>query len=117
SAARPVAGSDRETEPERLEDEQDVGEEDRGVDAEDLDGLTRHLCRGLGRLAEIEERGARADRPILREIAPGLSHEPYRRERCRLATAREQEGSGGRVHARIPSVLAPAPQLARLRVT
>ena len=70
----------RELEPdaERLDDQQDVGEEDRRVDAEALDGLERDLGGRLGVVAELEEAVALAQRAVLGHVAPGLTHEPDR---------------------------------------
>src|SRR4030095_1456779 len=76
---------------ERLEDEQDVGEDDRGVDPELLDGHHRHLGGGIGRLAELEEPELLADGAILRLVASRLPHEPHRRVRRDLAATRGEE--------------------------
>ena len=68
----------RELEPdaERLDDQQDVGEEDRRVDAQPRDGLERDLGRRLGVASELEEPVPLAHRAVFRQVAPGLPHEP-----------------------------------------
>ena len=60
---RPLAAGELEADAERLEHEQDVGEEDRGVHAEPLHRLERHLGRGrAGSCRARGTRGARAAR-------------------------------------------------------
>ena len=44
---RAVAGGELEVEPHRFEDRQQVGEDDRGVDAEAVDGGAHHLAAEL----------------------------------------------------------------------
>ena len=58
---------------------QDVGEQDRGVDADEVDRLQRDLDGELGRPAHLEEAVLLADRAVLGEVATGLSHHPDRR--------------------------------------
>src|SRR5262249_59547396 len=67
-------------------------EEDGSVDAELLDRGDRHLGRGVGRLAQLEEAELLADGAILGLVAAGLPHEPDRRVRRGLASARGEEG-------------------------
>ena len=74
--------------PSGSSDEQDVGEEDRGIHAELVDGLKRHLGRRRGVLAQLEEPVARAQRAVFRHVAAGLSHEPHGSERSGEAAAR-----------------------------
>src|SRR5881397_886032 len=62
---RPFALDELEPDAEWLEDEQDIREENGGVHAEPLDGLERHLGRGLRILAQLEEAVARAHRAVL----------------------------------------------------
>src|SRR5581483_5500611 len=64
---------------------QDVGEDDRGIEAEAPDRLQGDLDGELRGEAEIEE-AARfgADLAIFRQIAPGLAHHPERRRRLPL---------------------------------
>ena len=66
-----------EPKPHRPGDGQDVGEEDGGVEREPAQRLQGDLAGELRRAAQREEAaGARPRRPVLREIAPGLAHEP-----------------------------------------
>ncbi len=60
----------------RLQRQQDVGEEDGGVDAQDVDRLDGHLGGELGGLAEGEEVHLLADGAVFGEIAAGLAHQP-----------------------------------------
>ena len=80
--------------PSGSSDEQDVGEEDRRVDAEALDRLQRDLGRRVRVLAELEEAEARAHRAVLRHVAARLPHEPDRRVRRGLAETRVEEAAG-----------------------
>src|SRR5262249_20543446 len=91
---RAVARGELEPDAHRLEHEQDVGEEDRGVDAELPDGVDRHLGRGIGRLTQLEKAELLADGAILRLVAAGLPHQPDGRVRRGLAPARGEEGRG-----------------------
>jgi hypothetical protein len=61
---------------ERLDDEQDVGEEDRRVDAKPRDGLQRDFGGRPRRLAQLQESMTRAQRTILRQVSPGLTPRP-----------------------------------------
>ena len=88
---RPVAPGELEADAEGLEHEQDVGEEDRGIDAEPVHRLERHLGGGLGILAELEEAAAGPDGAVLGHVAPGLAHEPHGGERGRGAPASLEE--------------------------
>ena len=88
---RPLALGELEPHAERLDDQQDIGEEDRRVDAEPLDRLQRDLGRRLRRLGELEERVTRAQRAVLRQVASGLAHEPHRGEGRRPAARGEQQ--------------------------
>ena len=96
---RPFALDELEPDAEWLEDEQDIREENGGVHAEPLDGLERHLGRGLRILAQLEEAVARAHRAVLGHVASGLAHEPNGRDRCRLpATGEEKRRCDGVRH-------------------
>src|SRR5262249_38792609 len=98
------AASELEADAERLENEQDVGEEDGRVHAELVDGLERHFGCRRRILAELEEPMTRAHRAVFGHVAAGLSHEPHGRERSREATARLEERRGGGGAHRAPSV-------------
>ncbi len=77
---------------ERIRDRQDVGEDDRGVEAEAADRLERRLDRHLRRIAEMQEAlRLLPDLPVLRQIAAGLAHEPDRRDGLDLARERPGE--------------------------
>ncbi len=72
--------------PQWLDDEKNVGKEDRGVDSQLLHGLERDLGGELRVLAELQEAMASAEGPISRHVSPGLPHEPDRRVRSRLVS-------------------------------
>ena len=88
---RPVTAGELEPDPERLEHQQDVGEQDGSVDTQPVDRLEGDLARGLRRFAQVEERVSRAQGAVLGHVAPGLAHEPHRRERGGLAAAGPEE--------------------------
>ena len=65
---------------------QDVGEQDRRIEAEAPDRLQRHLGCQHRVVAKVQERARRRPGPaIFRQIAPGLAHEPDRRALQRFA--------------------------------
>jgi hypothetical protein len=65
-----------------MRNDQDVREQDRGIEAEPPDWLQRDVDGELGREAEIEEaRNLGPHRAIFRQIAAGLPHQPDRRNR------------------------------------
>ena len=77
---------------ERIGNDEDVREQDRGVEAEAADRLERHLDRLVRIVAELEERaGPGTDRPIFRKVAAGLPHQPERRRPYRFTAKRLQE--------------------------
>ena len=96
---RPVAGREHQLGAHGFERQQDVGEQDGGVHAHQVDRLDGHLGRQLRGLAEGEEVHVLPHRPVLRQIAPGLAHHPHRPPLGRLAPAGAQEqvvhGQGG----------------------
>ena len=98
---RAVAGGEDQLRAHRLERQQDVGEEDCRVHAEDVHRLHCDLGRQLRRLAQGQEVRPRPHRAVLRQVAPGLAHDPDRRPLGRLAAAgAEEEGSiAGRITA------------------
>ena len=71
--------------------DEDVAEDDRGVHAEDVHRLQRHLDGQLGRAHHREEVGALAHRAVLGQIAAGLAHHPHGRPLDRLAPAGAEE--------------------------
>ena len=60
-----------------LRDDQDVAEDDGGVDPEPVHRLERHLDGQLGRPDHGEEVGALPHRAVLGEVAAGLAHHPH----------------------------------------
>ena len=104
---RPLALGELERRTHRLERQQDVREEDGGVDPE-AHRLQRHLHGELRRLAQLEQRVLLAHLPVLGHVAPGLAHEPYGRALDGLAPARAQEAV---VHADETSSGRAAPPL------
>ena len=94
---RPFAVGELEVEPHRLEDREEVAEDDRRIDAEPCDGRDHHLGGEPRRLAQFEEADLVADGPVFGEVAAGLPHQPDGGPFHRLHAARpEQErGSGG----------------------
>ena len=90
---------------ERFERQQDVREDDRGVEREAAQRLQRDLDRQLRRLAQREEVDLLTQRAVLRQVAAGLAHDPQRRAIDRLAPARPEEAI---VHERASAKAAPA---------
>ena len=75
--------------------DENVGEDDRGIEIEAADRLQCDFGGELRREAEIEEAaGFGADFTILRQIAAGLAHHPDRRHRLPLAGEHVEEGFG-----------------------
>ena len=80
----------------RLERQQQVGEDDGGVDIELLGGGDGDLGGKLGLLADFEQGVMFADRLVLSHIAARLAQKPDRRTIDRAAQAGTDEaGSGG----------------------
>src|SRR5690606_1292758 len=95
---RPLALAELHLASERVRHDEDVGEQDRGVHAEPRDRLQGHLRCERGGVAETEKRPrARPHRPIFRQIAAGLAHQPERRTFSDLATQRTQKQAIGHV--------------------
>ena len=92
----PTPGTMSRSTPIGLERHDDVGEEDRRVDAVAADRLQRDLGDEVGVGAGVEHRGALAQRAVLRQRPAGLAHEPDRRVRHRLAAAGAHEGGVAR---------------------
>ncbi len=90
---------------ERVGDDENIREDDRGVEVEAADRLQRHFGGEFGREAQIEEAaGFGADFPVFRQIATGLPHHPDRRHRLAAAGKDLNEGFDGRgvCQARFP---------------
>ena len=81
SRSRPMPGND----------DEDVGEQDGRVDADEVDRLHRDLDGELGRAAHLEEAVLLADGAVLGHVAAGLAHHPHRRALGRLAAGGTQE--------------------------
>src|SRR5258705_296336 len=73
---RPFSSLKTQAQPQRLEGQQDVGEYDRGIDAETRDGLQRDLGGELGIMAQIEDGMALPELAVLRHVPTRLPHEP-----------------------------------------
>src|SRR2546428_113011 len=86
-----VAARELEPHAHRLEHEEDVGEDDRRIDAEAECGGHGYLRRRVGRLAERQEAEALAYGAVLGHVAARLPHEPDGRMGHRLAAARRPE--------------------------
>src|SRR5690606_25377050 len=99
--ARPFAWPEAELHAHGLGHDEDVGEDDGGVEAEAPDGLQRHLARELWRLAEAEEVRLRPHRAVLGQVAPGLPHDPDGRTRNRLTAKGLQKERRSVVDARV----------------
>ena len=65
-----------ETDAEGVERHEQIGEQDRRIDAQAPNRLKRDLRRELGRSADVEERVPLADFLVLRHVATRLAHEP-----------------------------------------
>ena len=79
---RPVAVDERDALAQRIGHHQDVGEQDRRVEAVAPDRLQRHFCGKGWIVAEVEKApGLRPHRPVFRQVAAGLPHQPDRRWR------------------------------------
>jgi hypothetical protein len=87
----PHPGRDLEFDPHRLEGHDDVGEEDRGVDAQAANRLERRLRSELRGPADLQDVVRRAQLPVLGQAATRLSHEPDGRGVDGLAAARVQK--------------------------
>ena len=78
-----------------FEGQQQVGEDDRGVDIELLGGGDGDLGGELGLLADFEQGVVLADGLILRHIAARLAQKPHRRAVDRTAQAGAHEAAAG----------------------
>ena len=91
--ARPLALDEAHVLAERVRDHEDVGEQDRGVEAEAPDRLQRHLGGEVRVVAEVEEGAGLwpGPRPVFRQVAPGLAHHPGGGRAERLARENPQD--------------------------
>jgi hypothetical protein len=123
--ARSLASLERQTEPQGLKRQQNVGEEDCGVDAQTRDGLQRYFSGELGVVAQLEDGVLLAQGPVLGHVAPRLPHEPDRRYVGPFPAARLQETAvsrqpslarlGGSDEDRVPFELHPMVTTGRAR--
>ena len=84
-------GSAVEGESHRRQRQEQVGEDDGGVEGDSPDGLKRDFRGQLGVTAELEKGMPGTQRPVLRHVTAGLTHEPDRRLVDWLTPARTQE--------------------------
>jgi hypothetical protein len=83
---RSLAGREGQILAQRIGNYQDVGEQDRAVEAEAADRLERDFGRGVAVVNEREEPAfVRPQLAIFREITAGLTHQPHRRRPDPLA--------------------------------
>ena len=85
---RPLSRGETQAETQRLEGQEDIGEDDRGIDAQTMDGLQRDLGRELGIMTEIEDGMALPELAVLRHVPTRLPHEPDWSDVGALPTAR-----------------------------
>ena len=77
SSRGPSPTSNRTDAAERVGDDQNIREDDGGVEVEAADRLQRHLGGIIRREAQIEKAaGLGAQFTVFRQIAPGLPHHP-----------------------------------------
>ena len=93
---RAFAGDKLEVDPHGRKGEQQVGEDDGGIDAEALGGGNRHLRGNLRGTADVEQAMVLADSHVLRHIATGLTEEPDRRAVDGTTQAGTDETARGR---------------------
>ena len=84
---RAFALDEIERDAERLERQEQIREEDGGVDLDAVDRLQRHLGGQLRLAADVEQGVPLADRAVLGHVASRLAHEPDRRAVDGLAPA------------------------------
>src|SRR5207253_2526218 len=75
----------------RLDDEQDIGEEDGGVRPDPFRRRNGYFRDQLRVLTQLEERYPLAQIAVFLHVAPRLPHQPDRRERYRLPPAGAHE--------------------------
>ncbi len=94
----PTPGDDLETDADGRDGHDDVGEEDRGVDAVTPHRLQRDLGGELGIADRLEDAGRPAQPSVLGQRPARLAHEPHRHLLDGLAPAGPQEGRVGERH-------------------
>ena len=94
---RAFAGLEAHRSAERVGNDENVREDDRGVEVEAADRLQRHFGGEFRREAQIEKAaGLGADFAVFRQIAAGLPHHPERRHRLAAAGKHLKKGFDGR---------------------
>src|SRR2546425_1074335 len=88
---RTVAFGELQANAHGLDDQQNIGKENRGVHAEPFHRSDRHLGGQIWTFTESEERHLLAERTVLGHVTPGLAHQPHGRVRRGFATAGLQE--------------------------
>ena len=91
------AGGEMKGQPHDFKRQQQVREDNGGINAQEFRRGDGHLCRQRGLLAYFQKGMLLAHGPVLGHIAPGLPHKPYRSafHRLRFAGAHEK-AIGGR---------------------
>ena len=84
---RPLALIEREREAHRLERQENVRKDDRGIEGEALNGLKGDLGSQLWRLADVQDGMFEPDAPVLFHVPTCLAHKPDRCAIRRLSTA------------------------------
>ena len=85
---RPSPRGKGQVKPHRLEDQQQVGEDDRRIHAQPLDRRQHDLGAEVGPFAQLQKAHAAAHGAILGQVTARLPHQPNRRPRNRLAPGR-----------------------------
>ena len=85
---RSLARHEVDLDPHRHQRQQDISENDRGVQVEPLERLERDAGGQLGLGADVEEAMLLANLPVLGQVSPGLTHQPHRRAVDLLPAAR-----------------------------
>ena len=85
---RPFTFDEIEIEPHGREGQQQIGEQDCGVDLDGIDRLQRDRDSQFRLRDYLEQAVTLPQRPVLRHVTSGLAHEPNRSAVDRLAAAR-----------------------------
>ena len=99
---RTLALDEVEGQTHRGERQQQVREQNRGIDLEPPNRLQRDLGGQIGRAADLEQGILRAQGSVLLHVSPGLAHEPDRGGVNGFAAAGLQKAGGG--HESVPNV-------------
>ena len=91
----PLAGDEFQLQAHRLGREQDVGEKDSGIHAQDVYGLKGDFRSNVGAAGDFQQAVFRAHGLIFGHVAPGLTHEPHRRGVHGQAAAGAEEAREG----------------------